>query len=292
MIYFIQKEFLKLLRRKEVCRRYYIKNKSKITDTKKIWRSNNIQKIREIGRVYYHKNKEKLRDRKNPNKKDICKRYREKNKEKERIRHKIYNSKPENKERVRVNQRKYYKINAEKIKLRKRLWRKNNLEKAQKIKKRHKEKDPIKYAEKVNTNLRKKYNSNILFKICCVLRSNIRCALRNNYKTGKSLELLGCSVNEFKKHLESKFTTDMNWSNYGKTWEIDHIIPCTAWDLSNINAQKKCFNFSNQQPLDATENVKKYNNIDIQMITKMDKEARELLIGKWKIASDNLYLTN
>ena len=49
----------------------------------------------------------------------------------------------------------------------------------------------------------------------------------------------------------------MTWENYGTYWHIDHIIPCGAFDLTKKTAQKKCFHYSNLQPLEAVENFKK-----------------------------------
>jgi len=33
-------------------------------------------------------------------------------------------------------------------------------------------------------------------------------------------------------HLEKQFKPGMTWDNQGKEWEIDHIIPFAAFDLS------------------------------------------------------------
>ena len=68
------------------------------------------------------------------------------------------------------------------------------------------------------------------------------------------LDNLGCSLDEFKSHLESKFETWMNWDNYGKYngefnygWDIDHIIPISsAKTESEFNI---LCNYTNLQPL-------------------------------------------
>jgi hypothetical protein len=64
------------------------------------------------------------------------------------------------------------------------------------------------------------------------------------------MKKLGCDVITFKKYLESQFKEGMNWNNYGrKGWHIDHIRPCSNFDLSNLEQQKQCFHYTNLQPL-------------------------------------------
>lgn len=48
----------------------------------------------------------------------------------------------------------------------------------------------------------------------------------------------------------------MSWENYGE-WHIDHIKPCSSFDLSDPKQQKECFNYTNLQPLWAIDNLKK-----------------------------------
>jgi hypothetical protein len=75
--------------------------------------------------------------------------------------------------------------------------------------------------------------------------------------------LLGCSINDCKTHIESKFKLGMTWENYGhKTWHIDHIIPYSFFDLSDEEQVKKCFHYTNLQPLWAEENYKKRDKIE------------------------------
>ena len=50
----------------------------------------------------------------------------------------------------------------------------------------------------------------------------------------------------------------MKWDNHGLYgWHIDHIQPCNSFDLSNEEEQKKCFHYSNMQPLWAFDNLSK-----------------------------------
>jgi hypothetical protein len=89
------------------------------------------------------------------------------------------------------------------------------------------------------------------------LRTRIRLALKGARKVMNTQTILGCSILEFRKHIESKFTTGMSWENYGKTgWHLDHITPCSFYDLSDHSQQKACFHYSNIQPLWAKDKQK------------------------------------
>lgn len=95
-----------------------------------------------------------------------------------------------------------------------------------------------------------------LFKIKRNLRRRIHHLLKDGYKSKHTVELLGCSFEEFKLYIESKFVEGMSWENYGQ-WHLDHIKPCCKFDLTKIEEQLECFNYKNQQPLWRTENLKK-----------------------------------
>ena len=71
-----------------------------------------------------------------------------------------------------------------------------------------------------------------------------------------AFQLLGCTVQEFKRKLEDQFQSGMNWNNYGK-WHIDHIRPIAMFDLTDFEQQRQCFHFSNFQPLWAKDNLRK-----------------------------------
>lgn len=75
-------------------------------------------------------------------------------------------------------------------------------------------------------------------------------------KARKTVELIGCEVNELIEHLESKFTDGMTMANYGK-WHVDHIKPCALFDMKLDSEQKLCFHYSNLQPLWAEDNLLK-----------------------------------
>jgi hypothetical protein len=80
----------------------------------------------------------------------------------------------------------------------------------------------------------------------------------------KHRDYMGCSISYYKDYLESKFQEGMTWKNYGVNgWHIDHIIPCSAFDLTDPEEVKKCFHYTNTQPLWAKDNRKKSNTIPV-----------------------------
>jgi hypothetical protein len=106
-------------------------------------------------------------------------------------------------------------------------------------------------------------NTNPSAKIACYCRNRIRNCIKKGYKSQSSLFLTGCANwNELKIYIESKFLDGMTWDNMGE-WHIDHIIPCANFDLTDPKQQKKCFHYTNLQPLWAIDNIKKSNKIII-----------------------------
>lgn len=86
------------------------------------------------------------------------------------------------------------------------------------------------------------------------LRIKVRRALREN--STKLLKQFGYTVEELRSHLESLFESDMTWDNYGE-WHIDHKEPCAKFNLQCMGQQRKCFHYSNLQPLWKRENILK-----------------------------------
>lgn len=99
-----------------------------------------------------------------------------------------------------------------------------------------------------------KYKEDINYKIITLARGRLRYALKNSSKKLKTLDLLGCSLEDLRKHLENQFVEGMTWDNYGSFWDVDHIIPCSYFDLTKEENQRICLNFRNLQPLLKEEN--------------------------------------
>lgn len=115
-----------------------------------------------------------------------------------------------------------------------------------------------KHKKKNNERERIRRKEDLNFRLNGNLKARVRSALklRNGKKAYRTIELIGCSISNLKKHLESLFIDGMTWDNYGE-WHIDHKIPCASFDLTTPKEQKKCFHYSNLQPLWAIDNIKK-----------------------------------
>lgn len=104
-----------------------------------------------------------------------------------------------------------------------------------------------------------------LYRITKTLRDRLYQAVRKAKanKYSHTEELLGIEFKEFVKYIESLWQPGMNWENYGHgngKWVLDHIIPCASFDLLNEAEQKKCFHYTNIQPLWFEPNARKNSN--------------------------------
>ena len=79
-------------------------------------------------------------------------------------------------------------------------------------------------------------------------------------KAAKTMDLLGCTRAELIVWLERRFKPGMTWENYG-AWHVDHRLPCASFDLSDPEQQRRCFHYTNLQPLWAGENISKSDKI-------------------------------
>jgi len=103
---------------------------------------------------------------------------------------------------------------------------------------------------------RNKYRTNINFKLRKNCRNRIRVALKGNFKSASTMELIGCTIDELRSHLESLFEPWMTWENHG-LWDIEHKKAMSKFDLRCPMQQHACCHWSNLQPMEHIENIKK-----------------------------------
>lgn len=107
-----------------------------------------------------------------------------------------------------------------------------------------------------------KYTGKSQREIASSIREHTTGILRKPSKHKGILKWLGCSLEEYRQHLESKFQPDMTWENRGfKGWHVDHIIPLNFFDLSDLEQLKKACHYTNLQPLWALDNQIKHDKI-------------------------------
>lgn len=107
----------------------------------------------------------------------------------------------------------------------------------------------------------KRTREDVNFRLARNLRRRLHHALKGTNKAESTLALLGCTLLQFRAHLETKFRDGMTWKNYGKFWHVDHIRPLALFDLKDEMQLRKAAHFSNMQPLLAQENLRKSKKV-------------------------------
>ena len=222
-----------------MCEKNMEEEKKRKKEYLKNWKNKNKEKQKEYNKKYMieckKKNSDKFEEYKENNRHN-CKKYKENNKEK--IKQTNIEYRKNNKEKIYEANKKYYDSLTPEQKEERRI--KNNQRQ-----KERREKDPL-YKLKGN--------------VSSLIRQSIK--LKGYIKESRTHEILGCSFEELKQHLENQFTEWMSWDNYGnpvdglvepnKTWDIDHIIP-----LSNAKDDKELLelnHYTNLQPLCSYDN--------------------------------------
>jgi hypothetical protein len=173
------------------------------------------------------------------------------------------------KERQKAYQKAYNKVNKDKISSKQKAYREVNKERQKAY--REDNKDTIKaykkaYNEvnkdKINFYFNNRRKTDIQFKLSHNLRVRLISAIKGNYKVGSAVKDLGCSVEELKSYIESKFQPGMSWDNWNKDgWHIDHIKPLASFDLTDRNQLLEACHYTNLQPLWATDNIIKRDKL-------------------------------
>ena len=141
--------------------------------------------------------------------------------------------------------------------------------------------------ESIRVYERKIAEENIVHKV----GKNLRCRIWNSIKANgskkneKTEKLTGTTKKELIEWLEFLIKkqgkeNQFNMDNYGEVWHIDHVVPCSVFDLADPIEQYKCFNWTNLQPLYKTDNLSKNNNVDVFEILDQQDLVLEYSIFK------------
>ena len=185
-----------------------------------------------------------------------------------------------NKEKVAAKQKAYREAHRDELNAKKKIYRQTHPEKIKAYAEAHKEETKAwreahreqiaktskewreKNKERVIQYYRDKRKNDIQYVKSCNYRRRIGAALRAG-SLSKNMELLlGCDFETLKQHLEKQFKPGMTWENYGlKGWQVDHIIPCASFDMTDEKQVAECFYYKNMQPLWSYENQQKSDKL-------------------------------
>jgi hypothetical protein len=159
-----------------------------------------------------------------------------------------------NKDKAKAYKKNWCEVNKEKLKVQKKNWDIIN-------------RDKIKDYKKTNRVKRNSYENNkkktdIQYKLKSSLRTRLYQSINGNFKAGSAVRDLGCTVEQLKQYLESKFLPGMSWDNWTHDgWHIDHIKPLDSFDLIDRNQLLEACHYTNLQPLWAKDNLVKSNKL-------------------------------
>src|SRR6266404_2225683 len=108
------------------------------------------------------------------------------------------------------------------------------------------------YKRRVSNYVKSRMLQDPIFRVRVNLGKRLAKVLNGASKSKPTMVLIGCGLSELRTHLERQFRNGMSWGNYGfgtDRWHVDHIVPCAQFDLTNPKHQKRCFHFTNLQPL-------------------------------------------
>ena len=164
----------------------------------------------------------------------------------------------ENKEEITKKHSEYWKENAEHLKQKKREYLASNRERARRWNKRYRDANRQKLTDK----LRERRRNDPFLRLREAIRGSVRAYLGSK-KTRRSatFEIVGCTPDFLRSHLEKQFKPGMTWENYGSHWHVDHRIP-----LASGNSPEEIMGLShwtNLQPLEALENLLKSDKMPL-----------------------------
>ncbi len=76
---------------------------------------------------------------------------------------------------------------------------------------------------------------------------------------------IGASNYDVRRWLEKMFLREMNWTNYGHVWVVDHLVPVRLFDMFKEEDLKLVFNYKNIMPLLKEDNLYKEGALEFSM---------------------------
>lgn len=198
--------------------------------------------------------------------------------------------KNKHKESYKLARQKWVSENRESYLAGMKRWRENNKERVAELNRKWMAENKEKFRENQRNYQNNRLATDPAYRLIHLLRSRMAGAMRvkSAKKLDSTINLLGCTPSEFKKHLESQFDSNMSWGNYGDYWEVDHIMPIDSFDILKEEEQFAAFNYKNCRPLECEENKRKSNKIIPELIvsneaTKTRCEQSQILSNQGQL---------
>lgn len=167
-----------------------------------------------------------------------------------------------NKEKLIAYMREYRAKNKDKLREQNIVWRNENKERNMEYRKTYRLRNPIAFKERHSANVKKwrtlhperdRYHSDPMYNLTRRIRSRLYEAVKCG-KVYSTRNLIGCTFETLKLHIESKFENGMTWDNKHE-WHIDHIVPLSS--ATSEDELKMLAHYTNLQPMWAKDNLSK-----------------------------------
>ena len=154
----------------------------------------------------------------------------------------------------------YFAVHADKFKLYHKEYRAAHSDKKRLQSKEWYQKNKEYACEKQTKYMRTRRQTDEAFNLLSNLRHRLRQTLNGNRKSTSTMELTGMESSEdILKYLYEK---SPRFEGVPLTeLHVDHIIPCTAFDMRNVDHQRVCFHYTNLQLLTPAENLSKRDSV-------------------------------
>jgi hypothetical protein len=167
-----------------------------------------------------------------------------------------------NKEKRQAQAKAWYVNNKDRVSEKNKEYEAANIEERKTYRKEYYKTNKTKLLSRQYERAKERKQEDPVYKLRHYLSSSISKAFKKQQaiKSGSTVSIIGCSLEEFKQHIESQFELWMNWNNYGgrliqspnTSWDLDHIIPVssaqTPEDLIRLN------HYTNFKPLCSYQN--------------------------------------
>ena len=148
-----------------------------------------------------------------------------------------------NKERLSAQRKEHYKANKERLNARSKEYYEANKERQKAY--------ALKYKNE-------RWKTDDGFRLRQLCRNRVWHALKGvGVKSAATMKLVGCTGDQLRTYLESNMSDELRTVDRSDL-HVDHIVPCSIFDLSREDHQRVCFHYTNLQYLHKNDNMRKH----------------------------------